>query len=59
MVHASSHPRGHEARRREHLGRYLAEFDFRYSTCKVSDAERMRMLGGKLGGKRLSYRPTA
>jgi transposase-like protein len=41
---------------REHLHRYLAEFDFRYSTCKQSDTERVRMLLGRVGGRRLTYR---
>jgi len=41
---------------REHLDRYLSEFDFRYSTRGVSDTERMRMLGRQTGGKRLTYR---
>ena len=40
----------------EHLHRYLAEFDFRYSTRRVSDAERMRRLVGQVGGRRLLYR---
>ncbi len=39
----------------EHLDRYLAEFDFRYSTCDMSDTERMHRLAGKVGGKRLTY----
>jgi transposase-like protein len=41
---------------REHLERYLAEFDFRYSTCKDSDAERMDALVGRVGGRRLLYK---
>jgi transposase-like protein len=41
----------------EHLPRYLAEFDFRYSTCKVSDTERLGMLMPKVAAKRVSYRP--
>jgi transposase-like protein len=41
----------------EHLDRYLAEFDYRWSTRKVSDTERMRKLVGQVGGRRLSYRP--
>jgi transposase-like protein len=40
-----------------HLDRYLAEFDYRYSTRKLSDTQRMRRLLGDLEGKRLSYRP--
>jgi hypothetical protein len=39
----------------EHLDRYLAEFDFRHSTCKDSDTERMSMLVGRVGGRRLMY----
>ncbi|MGD0083943.1 MAG: IS1595 family transposase [Acidimicrobiales bacterium] len=41
---------------REHLQRYLTEFDFRYSTCKMSDTDRMRTLVWKSDGKRLAYR---
>jgi transposase-like protein len=40
-----------------HLERYLAEFDYRYSTRKLSDTARMRDLLGRVDGKRLSYRP--
>ena len=43
---------------REHLDRYLAEFDFRFSTCKLSDTERMERLAGQFGGRRLKYRET-
>lgn len=41
----------------EHLSRYLAEFDYRYSTRKMNDSERMRLVMGTTGGRRLSYRP--
>ena len=41
----------------EHLNRYLAEFDFRYSTHQATDTERMDMLMGKVAGRRLTYRP--
>lgn len=44
---------------REHLHRYLAEFDFRYSTCKSSDTERVAMLVGRVGGRRLTYHQPA
>jgi len=39
-----------------HLGRYCVEFDFRYNTRKVTDAERtdVAMIGAR--GKRLTYR---
>lgn len=40
---------------REHLHRYLGEFDFRYSTCKMSDYGRMRTLAKLMEG-RLSYK---
>jgi transposase-like protein len=40
---------------REHLGRYLAEFDFRHSTHKVSDTVRMETLMGQVAGRRLMY----
>jgi transposase-like protein len=43
----------------EHLDRYLSEFDFRYSTCRVEDAQRVRRLMGQTGARRLSYRPLA
>jgi hypothetical protein len=41
----------------DHLPRYLAEFDFRYSTCKVTDTERLGMLMPKVAAKRVTYRP--
>ena len=40
-----------------HLPRYLAEFDYRYSTRKMTDTERTAHLFGKVEGKRLTYRP--
>ena len=40
---------------KEHLSRYLGEFDFRYTTCKLPDVERMAILGHRLEG-RLSYK---
>lgn len=40
-----------------HLDRYLAEFDFRFSTRKLSDTQRMARLMGQTAGRRLSYRP--
>lgn len=42
---------------REHLPRYLAEFDFRYSTRKMTDSDRMRRLIEQTEGRRLSYKP--
>lgn len=44
---------------REHLDRYLAEFDFRFSTKKLSDEEQIDLLVGRVGGRRLMYRQPA
>ena len=41
------------------MHRYLAEFDFRYSTTDTSDAERSTAMLRGIVGKRLTYRPTA
>lgn len=41
----------------KHLPRYLAEFDFRYSSRKVTDSARMNTLMGRVGDRRLSYKP--
>ena len=41
----------------EHLPRYLAEFDFRYSTRHLTDSDRMARLMGQTPGRRLSYKP--
>jgi hypothetical protein len=40
----------------KHLHRYLAEFEFRYNTRKITDGERavLAVRGGE--GKRLTYR---
>jgi hypothetical protein len=40
-----------------HLPRYLAQFDFLYTLCKVTDSARMRALISQAGGRRLTYRP--
>jgi transposase-like protein len=45
----------HHSVSHEHLDRYLAEFDFRYTTCKDSDAERMSQIMEQTGGRRLLY----
>lgn len=42
-----------------HLHRYLAEFDYRYSTRKVSDSDRTVAAIRKTTGKRLKYQDTA
>lgn len=41
---------------REHLPRYLAEFDMRYSTRKMSDAKRFAQAMSQVGGRRLTYK---
>lgn len=41
----------------KHLHRYLAEFDFRYSTRGESDTVRMRRIVEQADGRRLTYRP--
>jgi transposase-like protein len=41
----------------DHLDRYLAEFDYRYSTRKMSDTQRVQRLMGQVPGRRLQYRP--
>jgi transposase-like protein len=38
----------------KHLNRYLNEFDYRFSTCELTDAERMEDLATRLAGP-LSY----
>jgi len=40
----------------EHLHRYLAEFDFRYNTRKLSDSTRMRLVMTTTA-RRLTYKP--
>lgn len=42
-----------------HIHRYLAEFDFRYSTKDISDRERADVCLKAIEGKRLTYRRTA
>lgn len=39
-----------------HLGRYTAEFDFRYNTRKITDGERAALALKGIEGKRLTYR---
>ncbi|MGD0255861.1 MAG: IS1595 family transposase [Acidimicrobiales bacterium] len=40
----------------EHLPRYLSEFDYRFSTRKLSDGERMAQLVRRAEGRRLTYK---
>jgi hypothetical protein len=42
-----------------HMHRYLAEFDFRYSTKNISDRERSDQALTGAFGKRLTYRRPA
>jgi ATP-dependent exoDNAse (exonuclease V) alpha subunit len=41
-----------------HLGRYLAEWDFKWNTRKMKDGERAALIAKGIEGKRLTYRPT-
>jgi transposase-like protein len=43
---------------KQHLHRYLSEFDFRYNARGVSDGERTLLAIKSVGGKRLTYRET-
>jgi transposase-like protein len=40
-----------------HLQRYLDEFDFRYTTRKLSDSLRMQQMIDQAHGRRLTYKP--
>ncbi|MFY9782375.1 MAG: IS1595 family transposase [Acidimicrobiales bacterium] len=40
---------------RPHLGRYLAEFDFRFTTHGIPDSERVSVFMDRVVGRRLSY----
>lgn len=44
---------------REHLPRYLSEFDFRHTTRQMTDTERMERIVGQTGGRRLTYKRVA
>ncbi|MGD0313493.1 MAG: IS1595 family transposase [Acidimicrobiales bacterium] len=46
----------HHAVSREHLNRYLGEFDFRYSTRTMDDTERMGLLVTQARGVRVTYK---
>jgi len=41
---------------REHLQRYLDEFDFRYTTRQLSDAQRLQKIANGAEGRRLTYK---
>lgn len=47
----------HHAVSKEHLPRYLAQFDFLRTFCTCTDSERMRIVIDRAGGRRLSYKP--
>jgi transposase-like protein len=42
---------------KEHLNRYLAQFDFLYTLCKLTDSLRMMAVIRQAGGRRLIYKP--
>ena len=44
---------------RQHLQRYLDEFDYRYSTRKITDAERTERTIRQSADRRLQYRDPA
>jgi transposase-like protein len=46
----------HHSISKEHLNRYLGEFDFRYSTRDLDDTERMGLLVDQTAGLRVSYK---
>jgi transposase-like protein len=41
----------------EHLHRYVNEFAFRYSTCKLDDSVRLQTMVDQAAGRRLTYKP--
>jgi len=44
---------------KHHLHRCVSEFGFRYTTCNLSDSERMKRLMRQTGGRRLTRRMLA
>jgi DNA-binding transcriptional ArsR family regulator len=40
------------------LSRYLAEWDYKWNTRKMTDGERAALIARATEGKRLTYRPT-
>lgn len=42
---------------KQHLHRYLSEFDFRYNAREVDDGERRQLAIKSVVGKRLTYYP--
>lgn len=47
----------HDSVSTEHLNRYLAQFDWLYTNNKKDDSDRMKLLIGNVGGRRLTYKP--
>ena len=41
---------------KEHLHRYLSEHDFRYTTCKMADVDRLARVVERADGRRLTYK---
>lgn len=41
---------------KQHLPRYLAQFDWLYTHCRATDSARLRSLVGNVGGRRLTYK---
>lgn len=41
----------------EHLQRYLNQFSWMYSNCKLTDSDRMRAVVSNVEGRRLTYKP--
>jgi transposase-like protein len=44
---------------KQHLHRYLSEFDFRYNTREITDGGRSKLAIRKVAGKRLKYRDSS
>ncbi|MFL6240065.1 MAG: IS1595 family transposase [Actinomycetes bacterium] len=42
---------------KEHLARYLAQFDFMRTWCETDDSDRMRGVIQQVAGRRLTYKP--
>ncbi len=40
---------------KEHLHRYIGEFEYKYNTRKMTDGERLSLVIQKSEGKRLQY----
>jgi len=47
----------HHGVSKQHLGRYAAEFEFRWNTSRMNDAERLQKMVDQAAGRRLTYQP--